>query len=819
MPIIKFVIINLARFKRLCNFHLTNATEIIEIINSMNLLIVESPAKAKTIGKYLGRDYMVLSSYGHVRALPSAKGAVDPERNFKMQYEVLPKASKQIAAIIAEAKKADAIYLATDPDREGEAISWHILEILKEKKVIKGNTQVYRAVFHEITKKAVIEAIRDSRSIDQHLVQAQQTRQALDYLVGFTLSPVLWRKLPGSKSAGRVQSVALKIICEREAEIEKFCIQEYWDIQGLFSKKMDDENFSTALIEYCNKKLDKLDIKNEQEASSMVDHLLRNVFTVVDVAKKKTSRSPYAPFSTSTMIQEASRRLGFSAKKISLVAQKLYEGVSIDGELTGLITYMRTDSINISAEASRNIAAFIEKEYGALYLPKQVKVYKNKTKNAQEAHEAIRPTDVLKSPALMKSFLEDDQFKLYELIWNRTVASQMANAAFDVVAVDIADNAGSVFRTNGSIMTFQGFYRVYKNISNSNLNENDVILPPLQIGEELNLIDIQKKQHFTNPPPRYNEASLVKKMEELGIGRPSTYSTIMSILQEREYVRLENKRFTPESKGRLVNTFLSLFFTQYIEYDFTAKLENMLDDIANGQVKGLKVLQEFWAPFKSKTEEVLNIKTAVIIGDIEKILLPSLFAKDLQNQADVNLEEVIKCKKCANGHMTLRNGRFGSFLACSNYPTCDYTMNLDAMAKSETDSSEDVKEFPIVIGCDPVDNSEISIRKGPYGIYVQKGEGKTAKRASLSKAISYKNVDLQYAIGILNLPREVGMHEGTMIKAGMGKFGPFIERNNQYIALRFHKLDPVSITLEQAIEVINKKQKTPAVARKTIKKK
>ncbi|MFV9950918.1 MAG: type I DNA topoisomerase [Candidatus Midichloria sp.] len=771
----------------------------------MNLLIVESPAKAKTIGKYLGPSYKVISSYGHVRALPSEEGAIDPEHDFAMRYEILPKAAKQIAVIVAEAKHSDHIYLATDPDREGEAISWHVLEILKQKKAIKNSTKIYRAVFHEITKKAIVDALKTPRNLNNDLVSAQKTRQGLDYLVGFTLSPVLWRKLPGSRSAGRVQSVALRMICEREAEIESFKSQEYWSIHGHFSTEKGEE-FDSTLIEFQGKKLEKFTIVNEAQAVDVISKIKDNSFSVKSVEKKKVNRNPQAPFSTSTMIQEASRKLGFSAKKTAQIAQKLYEGISINGELTGLITYMRTDSTSISAEATKAASELITKIYGSNYLPPSPRVYKTKTKNAQEAHEAIRPTDVLKKPESIKSFLEEDQFKLYELIWNRLVASQMASAILDVMTVDIADDQGNIFRATGSSITFPGFYKVYREGIDDADEEKDRILPLLKEKELLKLLEAIKEQHFTQPPPRYTEASLVKRMEESGIGRPSTYPTIISILQDRKYVVFEKKRFIPEPRGRLVNTFLTLFFNQYVEYGFTANLEEQLDEIAAGKVIWKKVMKDFWHPFKNKTDEVLSIKTSEILAKMEEQLLNYLFHKEIL-QDGKSIEEVLKCGKCATGQLQLKNGRFGSFLACSNYPNCNYTKAIGSNDNNTQDAGNEpaISDLPKVLGTDPNTKEEVSIRKGPYGFYVQLGKGKKVKRKGLPKDLNYQNTDLNYAIGLLNMPRELGLdQEGVLIRAGTGKFGPYLERRGKYISLRTAKIDPVLITLEEALGIIKK---------------
>ena len=525
----------------------------------MKLLIVESPAKAKTLEKYLGGDYKVISSYGHVRSLPSVKDAVEPENDFKITYKVLEKAKDTIKKLSENFKKADAIFLATDPDREGEAISWHILEAMKSKKSVNKNVEIKRIVFHEITKSAVINAIENPRELDKDLVHAQQARQALDYLVGFTLSPVLWRKLPGSRSAGRVQSVALKLLCERENERDKFKEQEYWSIDSIFQND-GKVNFDSQLHVYDGKKIEKLTISDESYAKEIVKNVEKLKYKVSSIKKKEINRKPTAPFITSTLIQEASRKLNFTAQKAMLIAQKLYEGIQINGEVTGLITYMRTDSVTISKEAIKNIIAHIKKHYGPNYLPSAPITYKSKSKNAQEAHEAIRPTNFQNSPSAIKEFLDTDQYKLYELIWKRTVASQMANAKLESVAVEISSETGNnVFKSVGSTLVFDGFYRVYREGQDNEQDENKNKIPKLKEGDDLKLNKVIPNQHFTQPPPRYTEASLVKRMEELGIGRPSTYPKIISILIEREYAKIIQKSFIPESKGRLVDAFLNKF--------------------------------------------------------------------------------------------------------------------------------------------------------------------------------------------------------------------------------------------------------------------
>lgn len=766
----------------------------------MKLLIVESPAKAKTINKYLGSDYTVISSHGHVRSLPSEEGAVKPDSDFAMEYKILPKSSKQVNTILSEAKKSDAIYLATDPDREGEAISWHIAEILRSKSVIK-KVPIKRVVFHEITKNAVLEAMNHARDIDLSLVEAQQTRQALDYLVGFTISPVLWRKLPGSKSAGRVQSVALRVVCEREEEIERFNIQEYWSVSADFLTHKAGQ-FTAELMQFDGKKLEKLAITNEQSAVSIVNQLKSLNYIVGNIEKKQTKRNPSAPFSTSTLMQEASRKLGFSPRKTAQVAQKLYEGVSIGGELVGLITYMRTDSVSISQETVDAAIEFIQKEFGKDYLPSEQRVYKTKTKNAQEAHEAIRPTDIKRAPKYITNALDSDQAKLYELIWNRTMASQMASAVFDVVRADIPSSGGvnAIFRANGSTMIFPGFYKIYREGLDDSEEEKQNMLPPLEINDKLDLQQLDKHQHFTQPPPRYTEASLVKKMEELGIGRPSTYPSVLSILQTRQYVNLDKKRFTPEIRGRLVNAFLIQFFNQYVEYHFTADLENKLDDIAGGRVNWKHVLKEFWYPFREKADDALGVKITDVLNGLETVMLPYIFSKDLKNGK--TMDECRKCNVCQTGKLVLKNGRYGSFLGCSNYPECNNIQRLGEEEHAITDDGNQ-GDFPKILGNNPA-GEEISIKKGPYGLYIQLGEGKKVKRSSIPKNVQVDRIDLDYAIQLLNLPRSVNAE----IRAGIGKFGAYLERDGKYTSLRGTEYDPITITEKQAIDLIAKKMNT-----------
>ncbi|MBO6827404.1 MAG: type I DNA topoisomerase, partial [Sneathiella sp.] len=590
----------------------------------MNVVVVESPAKAKTINKYLGGDYTVLASYGHIRDLPSKDGSVKPDEDFAMDYQNDAKSAKHIKAIADALKGAENLYLATDPDREGEAIAWHVLKVMEEKKKLK-DTKVSRVVFNEITKKAVLDGIAHPRELDMNLVNAQQARRALDYLVGFTLSPVLWRKLPGAKSAGRVQSVALRLICERELEIEAFVPEEYWTIDTDF-KTVGGDNITGRLTHLNGEKLDKFSLPNADLAKAAGEKIRAGSFSVSSVTKKPTRRNPSPPFTTSTLQQEASRKLGFGAKRTMMVAQKLYEGFDLGGETTGLITYMRTDGVTLAAEAIQSARDVIANEYGEKFVPDAPREYKTKSKNAQEAHEAIRPTDLSRTPAMMAKFLDKEHLKLYELIWKRTIASQMASAELERTTVEFADGAGQTLRATGSVVRFSGFLKLYEEGLDDSTDEKDgKRLPAVEEGEIMNTLEVREDQHFTEPAPRYSEASLVKKLEELGIGRPSTYASIISVLQDRDYVKLDQKRFIPEDKGQLVTAFLSSFFTRYVEYDFTAQLEERLDDISDAKVDWKQVLRDFWNDFSVSVEGTAELRVTDVLEELNKILGPHIF--------------------------------------------------------------------------------------------------------------------------------------------------------------------------------------------------
>ena len=630
-----------------------------------NVVVVESPAKAKTINKYLGKDYTVLASFGHVRDLPAKDGSVNPDEDFSMIYETDPESKKHLSVIAKAVKDADELYLCTDPDREGEAISWHVLEALKESRAIHKNLQVYRVTFDEITKKAILEAFKHPRDIDMNLINAQQARRALDYLVGFTLSPVLWRKLPGSKSAGRVQSVALRLICERDEEIEQFISREYWDIKAQMLSESGSA-ITARLIEYKGEKLEKFSITNEKQANDIASDLRTKQYKVSRLEPKEVRRYPAPPFTTSTLQQEAARKCGFSAKKTMQVAQKLYEA--------GYITYMRTDGVTVSQDAIAATREHIASAYGKPYMPPAPRFYKTKSKNAQEAHEAIRPTDVTRTPEQFGVSLDHDQARLYELIWKRMVASQMESALYDQLIVDIAaTDKQAVLRASGSVVRFDGFLKLYQEGKDDEDEEGEAKLPVLKQDEKVAVKEVTPEQHFTEPPPRYSEASLVKKLEELGIGRPSTYASIISVLQDRGYVTLDKKRFIAESLGRLVNAFLVSFFTQYVEYDFTADLEAKLDDVSAGEREWKTVLREFWTSFIAKIEESRELKVSQVLEALDHLLASYAFG------AGNDGKDPRECPACKTGRLGLKIGRFGPYIACSNYPECTHKAQLGDM--------------------------------------------------------------------------------------------------------------------------------------------
>jgi DNA topoisomerase-1 len=770
----------------------------------MNVVVVESPAKAKTINKYLGKDYHVLASFGHVRDLPSKDGSVRPDEDFAMTYEVDDDSRKQISAIAKAVKGSDKLILATDPDREGEAISWHVLEALKEGKSLSKSTHVERVVFNEITKTAILEAMKHPRAIDMDLVNAQQARRALDYLVGFTLSPVLWRKLPGSKSAGRVQSVALRLICDRDEEIEKFISQEYWDIRVQLANS-GGTAFKAKLSHWKGKKLEKFDIPNEAEAKTITSALETKQYAVTSVDPKQARRHPYPPFTTSTLQQDASRKLGFGAKRTMQIAQKLYEGMDIGGETVGLITYMRTDGVTVSQEAIDAARGLIAKNYGDKYMPASPRTYKVKQKNAQEAHEAIRPTDVTRTPDKLENVLERDMFRLYELIWKRMMASQMESAIFDQMAVDIeSTDKQAMLHATGSVMRFDGFLKLYQEAKDDDKeDEESRALPPLEPNEKLALNEVKPEQHFTEPPPRFTEASLVKKLEELGIGRPSTYASIISVLQERSYVRLDSKRFIAEARGRIVNAFLVSFFRRYVEYDFTAQLEERLDDVSAGTLDWKQVLREWWEQFVVTVNETKQLSNPQVLEAVDALLEPYIyrnFAKGSDPRA---------CPACSNGRLGLKTGKFGAFLGCSNYPDCNYTKEL-AGANDNGDAGTDsgmMGNEPKLLGADPASGMDVLMKKGPYGVYVQLGNEKKPKRASVPKHIAPDQVTLEVALSLLALPREVGTHPetGKMITASIGRFGPYLLHDGKYTSIKGDD-DVLTIGINRAVTVIAEKK-------------
>jgi DNA topoisomerase-1 len=780
----------------------------------MKLVIVESPAKAKTINNYLGSDYTVLASYGHVRDLPPKDGSVRPDEDFAMDWEVGPDSQKHLKAITAALKNADGLYLATDPDREGEAISWHVREVLNKGHALDG-IEVKRVVFHEITKSAIQEAIANPRDLDTELVDAYLARRALDYLVGFTLSPVLWRKLPGSRSAGRVQSVALRLICEREDQIEIFRPDEYWTVTADLLTPAG-KPFSAHVTHIDGVKLDRLDIKTEAQAEAAVQAVLAEPLAIIKVDRKKSRRHPAAPFTTSTLQQEAARKLGFSARQTMQTAQKLYEGVPIGGETVGLITYMRTDSVQLANEAVAACRDLIGADYGKPYLPDAPRTYRSKAKNAQEAHEAVRPTDVGRRPRDVSSYLDNNQTRLYELIWKRTVACQMESAIFDQVAADIAPADNRVtLRATGSVVAFDGFIKVYKEDLDDvdpkgDPDDAERILPDIAEGQATKLEKANKDQHFTQPPPRFTEASLVKRLEELGIGRPSTYASIISVLQDRNYVRLEQKRFFPDDRGRLVTAFLSSFFPRYVEYDFTADLEEKLDDVAAGRTDWKTVLREFWGAFHQAVDETKDLRVSEVLDTLDALLGPHFFP------ANATGKDSRICPGCSGGRLNLKLGKFGAFIGCSNYPECRYTRPL---VVADGEESAIAANGPQEIGTDPASGFTITLRKGPYGFYLQVGEApdkddkskakEKPKRASLLKDMDPASIDIEKALALLALPRELGIYPetGTLITAGVGRFGPYIKNGGTYVSLKDD--DVLTIGLNRAVALLADKPQRP----------
>ena len=691
----------------------------------MNLVIVESPAKAKTINKYLGKDYLVLASYGHIRDLPSKNGSVDPENKFQMEWEIDSFSKKYLKEITNAAEDSDKIILATDPDREGEAIAWHVKEVLEKKKLLKDKN-LERVVFNEITKKAILDAIKNPRQIHLPLVEAYLARRALDYLVGFNISPILWTKLPGSKSAGRVQSVALKLITEREKEIELFKPDEYWTLTSDFTNK-NNKNIFSKLSLFNGEKIEKFSFKNKEEIQKAVDVINKTKFKITDVNTKVFRRNPLAPFTTSTLQQTASGRFGFGASRTMQIAQRLYQGVDIEGETTGLITYMRTDGTNISKEAIDDFRKFITDDYGDKYLPEAPNSYTGKkAKNAQEAHEAIRPTNISRKPSDIKKYVNADQFKLYELIWSRALSSQMTPAEFDRNTIIISSNDNKInFRASGSVVKFDGFLKVYQVQETDEDAKN--ILPEVKVGEEISILKLHDEQHFTDPPPRYSEASLVKKMEELGIGRPSTYASIISVLSTRNYVELINKRFNPTDRGKLISAFLEKLFSKYVDYNFTADLENQLDEITSGKIEWVQVLDNFWKDFYENVGKVKEKRTREVLDLLNESLGALIFERDDKDAIDR------KCKLCSNGELSLKNSfRGGAFIGCSNYPECKFTRPL---SKAKAAAQYNLAE-PKLLGQNEK-GKDIYLKNGRFGPYLQyekeKDELETKKKKGRKK--------------------------------------------------------------------------------------
>ena len=765
----------------------------------MKLVVVESPAKAKTINKYLGKDYEVLASYGHVRDLPAKDGSVLPEDDFAMLWEVDTASKKRLSDIGNALKNADELILATDPDREGEAISWHVLDVLTQKKLIKDKP-VSRVVFNAITKSAITEAMLHPRQIDGPLVDAYLARRALDYLVGFTLSPILWRKLPGSRSAGRVQSVSLRLVCDREAEIEKFKPVEYWSVDAKLIEK--GKTFDARLYSVDGKVTDKLAISNGDEAKALKTAIEAGRFEVKSVDKKPTKRNPYAPFTTSSLQQDASSRLGMSPNRTMQLAQRLYED--------GIITYMRTDGVEIAPEAIAEARRAIEKEYGTAYLPSTPRLYQTKAKNAQEAHEAIRPTDMFRHPDQLST--DADQKKLYGLIWRRTLASQMRSAEIERTTADIAVGSSGrasdadapsrdlTLRAVGSVVTFPGFLALYGVEATADRDEDDEDsreLPPLSIGDTPKLDKALIEQHFTQPPARFTEASLIKKMEELGIGRPSTYAATITVLQDRNYVRLEKRALIPEDRGRIVTAFLESFFTKLVEFDFTAKLEEQLDQISAGELRWKDVLREFWIDFTRQTDEIKDLRVSEVLDALNVLLADHIFP------AKADGSDPRRCPTCGTGALSLKLGKFGAFIGCSNYPECRHTMQLSDAA---TGGAESAIAGDGNLGTDPDSGLQINLKSGRFGPYVQLGNGDEPKRSSLPKGWSPDSLTLERALQLLALPRAVGLHPetGKPISAGLGRYGPFILHEGSYANLPDVE-EVFTVGLNRAVDLLAQK--------------
>ncbi len=779
----------------------------------MNLVIVESPAKAKTINKYLGDNYKVLASYGHIRDLPSKNGSVDPNQDFKMEWEIDSFSKKYLKEITDAAKDSSKIILATDPDREGEAIAWHVKEYLKEKKLLKDK-EIERVVFNEITKKAVIHGIENPRQIEPLLVDAYMARRALDYLVGFNISPILWTKLPGSKSAGRVQSVALKLITEREHEIESFKPEEFWTLSVSFQDEKS-QSILASITQLDNEKIEKFSFRNKDEINKAVSRINQKKFSITDISSKVVNRNPSGPFTTSTLQQTASSRLGFGASRTMQIAQKLYQGVEIEGETIGLITYMRTDGTNLSKDAVAAFRDYIKNEIGNEYLPENVLNYSGKkAKNAQEAHEAIRPTDIVRTPQNVKKYLSTDQNKLYDLIWSRALSSQMQSAKFDRNTITItSDNNDTICKASGSVLKFDGFLKIYNNQSK---DDDENILPSVSKGL-VNIESLIDEQHFTQPPPRYSEASLVKKLEELGIGRPSTYASIISTIANRGYAEILNKRFFPTDRGKLISAFLEKLFSKYVDYNFTAGLEDQLDEITTGKESWIKVLELFWKDFNNNVAEVKEKRTREVLDLLNDSLGDLVFDKD--NEGNI----VRKCQLCNSGTLSLKNSfRGGAFIGCSNYPECKFTRPLSkAKAAAQAQLAE-----PKFIGKHENGN-DIYLKNGRFGPYLQyekiaedleiekkpkkKKKSKKLKsdvnellkNVSIPKGLDLKNIDLEKAQFLCSLPKSLGINPDNQkeITLNTGRFGPYLKCENK--SARIENIEEIfSIGLNRAITLI-----------------
>ena len=779
----------------------------------MNLVIVESPAKAKTINKYLGDDYRVLASYGHIRDLPSKNGSVDPDQDFKMEWEVDSFSKKYLKEITDAAKDSSKIILATDPDREGEAIAWHVKEYLNEKKLLKDK-EIERVVFNEITKKAVIHGIENPRQIEPLLVDAYMARRALDYLVGFNISPILWTKLPGSKSAGRVQSVALKLITEREHEIESFKPEEFWTLSIKFADQKN-QNITASISQLDDSKIEKFSFRNKDEINKAISSINKKKFSITDISSKVINRNPSGPFTTSTLQQTASSRLGFGASRTMQIAQKLYQGIEIEGETIGLITYMRTDGTNLSKDAVSSFRDYIKKEIGNEYLPKDALNYSGKkAKNAQEAHEAIRPTDIIRTPQSVKKYLSTDQNKLYDLIWSRALSSQMESAKFDRNTITItSDNNDTICKASGSVLKFDGFLKIYNNQSK---DDDENILPAVSKGP-INIEALIDEQHYTQPPPRYSEASLVKKLEELGIGRPSTYASIISTIANRGYAEILNKRFFPTDRGKLISAFLEKLFSKYVDYNFTAGLEDQLDEITTGKESWIKVLELFWKDFNNNVSEVKEKRTREVLDLLNESLGSLVFDKDKEGNI------VRKCQLCNDGTLSLKNSfRGGAFIGCSNYPECKFTRPLSkAKAAAQAQLAE-----PKLIGKHENGN-DIYLKNGRFGPYLQyekiptemESEKATKKKkkskknksevnellknVSIPKGLELESIDLEKAKFLCSLPKSLGINPDNQkeITLNTGRFGPYLKCENK--SARIENIEEIfSIGLNRAITLI-----------------